>query len=177
MSITAHPQPPQPAARPKSNAEILGELFGLLAQSKLHRAWRVVEIERYIMPALHHKQYRLYYDKDGRLFGYVSWAWMTAETERRYLEGGYLMEPRDWVGGDKPWFIDWIAPRGGTRAIIRDLKSQRDTLWHRIPPKAIRPNRTGMGQKVVQFGFLEDRKETGWETKIINPHYDTRGRF
>ncbi|MEQ9143980.1 MAG: toxin-activating lysine-acyltransferase [Parvibaculaceae bacterium] len=157
---------------PRSNAEALGHIFLLLSQSPIHRNWRVVEIERNIIPALQHNQYRLYFDQNGRPFGYVSWAWLTKATEERYLAGGYAIEPKDWVGGDCPWFIDWVAPRGGTRYIVRDLKSLRDTMWRRIPPKAIRPNRAGKGQKVIQFGFFEDRKAAGWKPKLINEQLD-----
>lgn len=158
------------AQAPRSNAETLGHIFTLLAQSKLHRSWRVIEIERYVVPALQHRQYRLFYDKSGKPFGYVSWAWLTKEVEDRYLAGGYMLQPVDWTGGDRPWIIDWIAPRGGTRFIIRDLRSMRDTVWKRTPVKAIRPNKAGPGQKVVVFARPDLRSKAEWKVRHINEH-------
>lgn len=157
-------------ASPRSNAETLGQIFVLLAQSKLHRSWRVIEIERYLIPALQHSQFRLYYDKNGIPFGYVSWAWLTKETEDRYLAGGYALQPTDWTGGDRPWIIDWIAPKGGTRFIIKDLRSLRETLWRRTPVKAIRPNKSGPGQKVVLFARPDLRGKAEWKVRPINQH-------
>lgn len=158
------------ANAPRSNAEALGQIFTLMTQSKVHRSWRVVEIERYIVPALQHRQFRLFYDKTGIPFGYVSWAWLTKGLEERYLAGGYALQPQDWVGGDLPWIIDWLAPRGGTKYMLRDLRAQRETLWKLTPVKAIRPNKSGPGQKVVMFGRYHRRQMTGWKNRLINQH-------
>ncbi|MDO8422076.1 MAG: toxin-activating lysine-acyltransferase [Parvibaculum sp.] len=165
----------QQQAGPRSNAEALGQIFILLAQSKLHRSWRVVEMERYLMPALQHRQYRIYFDKTGIPFGYVSWAWFTKEVEDRYLAGGYVIQPTDWIGGDRAWIMDWIAPNGGTRYMVKDIRSLSPTVWKYRPVKAIRPNKVGPGQKVVVFGRPSVRAKAEWKVKLINEHLGVLG--
>ncbi len=105
-----------------SNLEILGELCWLYSHSETHADWPIGCLQQWLLPAILHKQLRLY-RKDGRPHAFVSWAWMTKEVEEAYVMNTASLQPRDWVGGDRLWFIDLVAPFGGAAAVMRDLRN------------------------------------------------------
>lgn len=149
----------------RSNSAVLGDITWLLMHSPMHRRWPVAFIERFILPAVHHKQFRLFH-KDGVPIGYVSWAWLSKEVEDRYLAGGYSLTLADWRSGDRPWFIDYMVPFGHLKIVRQHLRRER--LFKGRPIKAIRRIKNGSGQRVMEFGNFEARKASGWRTRIIN---------
>lgn len=47
---------------------------------------------------------------------------MSQGVEEAFVLNTSNLQPKDWQSGDRIWFIDWIAPFGGTREMTRDLK-------------------------------------------------------
>src|SRR6185369_8918560 len=92
-------------SRAPTKSEVLGDIVFLMMHSELHRKWPIAVLERNVMPALQHNQYRLY-KKNDRPIGYVSMALLSDEVERRYLLGGYHLQPQDWASGKNIWMID-----------------------------------------------------------------------
>lgn len=108
-------------AETDTNARILGEVVWLMSQTALHKNWPLSSVHWWIAPALRHNQYRVY--RQGNLpVGYVAWAYMSEDVERRYVKNTMSLTPTDWRSGDRLWFIDFIAPGGGASAITKDLK-------------------------------------------------------
>lgn len=54
--------------------------------------------------------------------GFVSWAYLSAEIESRYVKDPSSLDPSEWNSGDRLWFLDWVAPNGGTKAMTKDLR-------------------------------------------------------
>lgn len=104
-----------------TNMAVLGEVVWLMAHSKLHRDWPMASIFQWVLPALVHKQCRLY-RRDGRPIAYVAWARMTKETEEAYVLNPRSLNPEGWVGGDRGWLVDWIAPFGDSAFVMKDLR-------------------------------------------------------
>lgn len=100
--------------------EILGTVLWLMMHSQLHRNWFVHDLQRLVLPPVQLMQFRLYRTEE-RYFAFVSWAWLTEEAERGFISGNRLLQPEDWRAGDRLWFIDFIAPFGGTTQVARDL--------------------------------------------------------
>jgi len=144
--------------------QVLGDIVSLLLHSPIHRKWPFVWIERYLLPPLHHGQYRLFH-RNGKPIGYVSWAWFSQEVEDRFLGGGYHLTLADWKSGDLPWIIELVAPYGDIKLIRQTLRDQK--IFPR-PVKAIRPEKNGKGRIVMQFGFAEARRRHPWRTRKIN---------
>lgn len=145
---------------------ILGEVVRLMLASKLHRGWPLRLIELYVLPALHHQQFRLYRD-ETRAIGYVSWAWLSQTVEDRYLAGGYQLTLQDWKSGDLPWIVDFVVPYGHIKQVRMSMRRER--VFGGRAPKAIRPPKAGeKGQVVMQFGTLEGRRASPWRTRVIN---------
>ncbi|MEK7345846.1 MAG: toxin-activating lysine-acyltransferase [Pseudomonadota bacterium] len=104
-----------------TNMSMLGEIVWLMAHSKLHQEWPIASIFQWVMPALMHKQCRLY-RRNGRPVAYVAWARMSKEVEEAYVLNPKSLQPRDWTSGDKGWLVDWIAPFGDSAAVMQDLR-------------------------------------------------------
>jgi cytolysin-activating lysine-acyltransferase len=151
----------------RHNAAVLGEIVRLMLASDLHRRWPLELIERYVVPALHHQQFRLYRDGE-RVIGYVSWAWLSQDVEDRYLKGGYALTLEDWKSGELPWIIDFVTPHGHMAQVRVALRRER--VFGGRAPKAIRPPRHGEGggQIAMQFGTREARRASPWRSRIIN---------
>jgi cytolysin-activating lysine-acyltransferase len=156
-----------------SNAEILGDVFWLMMQSKMHRWWTLERIETTVIAAIAHGRCRLY-KQDGIPIGYVSIATLSPEAEERVIRGGYpVMRPDDWISGDRVWIIDFIVPNGNIMAVRRKLWD--DPLLFRRSIKAFRPNRAGKGRKVVRFGNYRRTRRVPWEPIVIGAEDDDSG--
>jgi hemolysin-activating ACP:hemolysin acyltransferase len=104
-------------------------------------AWRLV-------PALQHKQYRLYRDSAGFPRGFISWAFMTREEfETREYYGPEIFARKE---GELLVFVDMIAPHGqhDVLLICRDMRKTFKDLYpgvetvvaHRGPRTGVFPN-------------------------------------
>jgi len=78
-------------------------------------AWR-------LLPALDSKQYRIYRDEDGEVYGLATWAFMTREEFETRIYSGEEVFARD--DGECLVVVDMIAPRGrnDVMSICRDLR-------------------------------------------------------
>lgn len=104
-----------------TNMTMLGEVVWLMAHSKLHKGWPMASIFQWVVPALMHKQCRLY-RRDGRPVAYVAWARMSKEVEEAYVLNPRSLKPKDWTSGERGWIVDWIAPFGDSALVVRDLR-------------------------------------------------------
>ena len=85
-----------------TNMTMLGEVVWLMAHSKLHKGWPMASIFQWVVPALMHKQCRLY-RRDGRPVAYVAWARMSKEVEEAYVLNPRSLNPKDWTSGERGW--------------------------------------------------------------------------
>ncbi len=111
----------EPTQGENTNMSMLGEIVWLMAHSKLHQEWPIASIFQWVMPALMHKQCRLY-RRNGRPVAYVAWARMSKEVEEAYVLNPKSLQPQDWTSGDRGWLVDWIAPFGDSAAVMQDLR-------------------------------------------------------
>lgn len=109
------------AQTPSTNLALMGEVVWLMAHSPLHKNWPISSIFQWVMPAFAHRQFRLYH-RHGRPIAYVAWARMTKEVEEAYVLNPRSLNPKDWVGGDRGWIVDWIAPFGDSAFVMKDLR-------------------------------------------------------
>ncbi len=101
---------------------LVGEIVFLMLQSQLHRGYRINDIGSVVLPPIHLNQFRTYRVR-GQLVGFVTWARLTERVEQNYLTGSYHLRPQDWDGGARLWFVDFIAPFGHAREMVRDLRT------------------------------------------------------
>jgi len=104
-----------------------------------------------LAPAIESGQYMVYYQENGLVSGFVTWAWMTDEEfETRKYCGLEVFERET---GDKLVFLDMIAP-DGTSGVLRFCRELRkffrikfpeiEKVWsHRGPRSGVYPNKGG----------------------------------
>jgi cytolysin-activating lysine-acyltransferase len=101
--------------------KLLGEITSILLASDLHRKYQINDIGAVFLPPIHLNQFRIYKNKAGDPIGMVTWAFFSKEIEKKYLSKKYFLKPEDWQSGDYLWFIDFAAPFGHTKKILKDL--------------------------------------------------------
>ncbi|WP_113912383.1 toxin-activating lysine-acyltransferase [Roseovarius dicentrarchi] len=100
-----------------------GDFMFLAFRSRWHARMNVANLRSAFEPPIELGQYRTFrFDDVPR--GLITWAWMSAEVERKYVSGA-LLDPPDWQSGDRLWLIDMIAPYKGLAAGI--------TRWVMVP--------------------------------------------
>lgn len=145
----------------RSNSAVLGDIIFLMLHSGIHRGWPLALLERNVLPAIHHKQFRLYHDSNGRPIGYASWAWLSDELEKLYAAGTYGLKPDDWKSGANAWMIDFVAPFGHAMAVRRHLRQEKVFSPSGVC-KAFRKVRGEDAMWVMQFGRRRDGKVSEW---------------
>lgn len=130
-----------------ANAHLFGEIVWLLAQSSLHKSWSIEGVLKWVSPAMSLRQYRLYH-RDGKPVGYVSWAKLSPEVESRFALHPRTLQPREWNSGDRWWLIDFVAPFGDAKTMIRDI---RKTQFPEGQARALRLDKSGDGLRIAYF--------------------------
>lgn len=105
-----------------SSTGVLGDMVWLYSMSELHRTWPIHSIQQWLLPALKHKQYRIYH-KGRKPVGLVTWAKMSADVETAYVLNTRSLTPDGWTSGDRNWIVDFIAPFGDALRIGHDLRT------------------------------------------------------
>jgi cytolysin-activating lysine-acyltransferase len=100
---------------------MLGEITLLFINSPLHRRYRISQLGTLALAAIDLDQFRIYRTPD-RPVGYVAWAYLTDEASQAYASDARLLEPQDLRAGDNLWIIEFVAPFGHARHMIRDLR-------------------------------------------------------
>jgi cytolysin-activating lysine-acyltransferase len=134
---------------PATMESIFGSISWLMLHSPMHRYLFISDYEWLVMPALQLKQFKII-RQDNIPIAYVSWAYVTEETESRIKQGTPKLAPHEWNKGDRIWIIDVIAPFGGGVQILQKLQSA-DFKDKQV--KLMRPRKDGKGMVGV---FLED---------------------
>ena len=95
---------------------MLGAAVMLAAQTPGYRDMPVESLVDHLTPPLMANQMRVF------LLGYqpiglVSWAYLAEEGEQALLQDG-RPPASAWIGGDRPWIVDLVAPFGHAEAIL-----------------------------------------------------------
>lgn len=109
------------AGMKSATSAVLGEMVWLYSMSELHQSWPFGALQQWLVPAIAHKQYRLYH-REGRPVGLVTWAWLSKDIETAYVRNTTSLQPKDWQSGDRGWLLDFIAPFGDAKRITQDLR-------------------------------------------------------
>ena len=96
-----------------NEAEALGASVWLWMHSFNHRDAPLHVLPAVLLPVIKRQQYVLV-EKEGRPVFFLSWAWMSEEAERRYLnEAAITLPEEDWCNGDRLWFRGALLQRTG----------------------------------------------------------------
>lgn len=121
----------------RDHAQQLGLAVMLMLQDKVYSEMQVLCLKVWTEQAILHNQIRFFFNELGSPVGYVAWAYLTDEVERKFAEGGVSpLHPSEWNEGDRLWIMDFCSPRGHTADIVRLLKNSllhetREVKWIR----------------------------------------------
>ena len=114
-----------PVRPPDSELMIaIGEIFFLVSHSELHMRQPVFLIERRFIHPLSIGQVRMFHGTNNVPIGCVSWAWLSDDVDRAMMDDPDALRPGDWQSGDHLWFIEFIAPFGRVREMVRFLDDE-----------------------------------------------------
>jgi cytolysin-activating lysine-acyltransferase len=120
---------------------LIGQIVSLMLSSKIHRKYLIDDIGAMFLPAIHLNQFRIYRNKKGDPVGIITWAFLSKDLEEKYQKGNKaLTKLEDWKSGDNGWVIDFIAPYGHAKQIIKDL---RNNIFPEKQGKALRISKDG----------------------------------
>jgi cytolysin-activating lysine-acyltransferase len=148
------------------NFSVLGKIAWLWMSSPLHRPWTVDLLSRFVLPAIESNQYLLI-ERDNFPVAYCSWAFLNQSAEVKYMIDPSHIHPEDWVGGDRLWFVDWVAPFSRGDSI--SMKNQLIEMFPHSLARAIRVKRDKTNARVMEFkGRKLDPDEA---SALLNQYY------
>jgi len=135
------------------SAERLGGAMWLFMKSPAYQSLTVAEVRERLVAPIRFDQCRIYWAR--RLpFAWISFALVTPEVEARFLneESATIgkspaLELHEWNRGDRLWIIDFIAPFGGARAVVANLR--REWWMPQSVAKSMKP--TGSGRRICRW--------------------------
>jgi cytolysin-activating lysine-acyltransferase len=119
---------------------LIGQITTLMLASEVHKKYLIDDIGAMFLPAIHLNQFRIYRNKDGDPIGVVTWAFLSDKNQGDYQKGLRSLKLEDWKSGDNGWIIDFIAPFGHAKQIIKDL---RNNIFPDKQGKALRITKNG----------------------------------
>lgn|GEM_PF-3376155 len=136
-------------------ASIFGYVTWLWLRCPLHCKWPVWLLNEHVLPGIRAGSFALF--EDGhRPLGFLSWASLSPEAERRYLKNPNSLSQEDWSSGDRVWIVDCVAPFGHFPSMYRYIRGHfRQT---HIVVRALRLHAGEETAKVVEY-FNPDSPE------------------
>ncbi|MEK9728085.1 MAG: toxin-activating lysine-acyltransferase [Candidatus Margulisiibacteriota bacterium] len=133
---------------PKKRHQLMGEVLSVMLASDFHQPYLINDFGTAILVPIHLNQFRVY--KKGQTpIGFVSWAFLSTDVAEKYRQGNYHLNFDDWKSGDELWFIDFIAPYGHIRSIVRDLK--KNVFPNKKLGNSLRFKNNGKDKKIMTF--------------------------
>jgi len=95
----------------------------LFNQSPSHRGYTLVQFQHYFLLPLLHEKVRIFYDGDKPV-ALVTWCWLTEDESRRFLGEALCPAEEHYARqtGDQLWGVEFIAPFGHARRVMREMK-------------------------------------------------------
>jgi len=105
----------------------------LLEVGDTHSKYTPQEIISYLLYPIEHNRLRLYYI-DNKPIGLCTWCWLSPTKANLFLNDRYTPTEEDYSlenpGGDyQLWGIEFIAPYGHTRKMMRTLRNEHKELY------------------------------------------------
>ena len=105
----------------------------LLEVGDIHSKYTPNEVISYLLYPIEHNRLRLYYIGDKPV-GLVTWCWLSPTKANRFLNDEYTPTEEDYAlenPGEyyQLWGIEFIAPYGHTRQVMRSLRVLHKELY------------------------------------------------
>jgi cytolysin-activating lysine-acyltransferase len=128
----------------------IGAVAFVMAHHRRHQHRPVKALPDLIAPAVIARQIRIYYAPHGAPLGYITWAWLSPDSESRWFDDPEVSwHQSEWTDGEVLWVIDFLTLPGFERQL---LNHARTTLFaDQKSIKALRRNADGVARKVLTW--------------------------
>jgi cytolysin-activating lysine-acyltransferase len=102
----------------------------MFSQSPEHIRYTISDFNRYLVYPVLHDKCRIFYE-DEKPIGLVTWAWLTNEEVDAFLSTKWALDETTYQRdtGDQLWGMDFIAPFGHTRLVMRRMRQISKDLY------------------------------------------------
>lgn len=106
--------------------------ISLLELGDTHSKYTPSEINTYLLLPIQYNRIRLYYE-GTKPIGLITWCWLSPTKSTLFLEDRYEPEEDDYTlenpEGYNLWGIEFIAPFGHTRRMMRTIRKEHKELY------------------------------------------------
>ena len=103
---------------------LLQDTFYLMSLSEYHKGYSDEDFHRLILAPLKHHKLLVHYDASDSPIAFCTYAFLTPEAESGYMNRTRKLQAMDFENEDGTlWCIDFAAPFGNCRKIIRDMRT------------------------------------------------------
>jgi len=132
-SISAIGGKPAPGEGPERRATTVGFVCGLARSSLLHAQMSSGALIDMLYPAMHLGQVKIYFNNYGECMGYVVWATLAPDVERRFIRDKNInLHPTEWNEGISLWIIDFLVLRGSLQYVLADLRDRQFAAYETL---------------------------------------------
>lgn len=116
-----------PGDTDSQRATQIGFICQLCTLSPVHANLPVQRIVSQLNSPMTVGQYKIYFNDFCQCVGYLSWAYLAPDVEKRLLSGeDYHLQTCEWNEGANLWIMDLVFPHGSIKHVLQDL---RDNLF------------------------------------------------
>ena len=120
-----------------------------MSRSKHYCQYPIACLTLWIEPAISHGQMHLFKDSEGNPFGYMTWAYLASDAERRLLcDPEVLLHISEWNEGEALWILDFVVVTGNVKEAIRQAF---DLFPSFVEAKSIRRDENGTVRKLTTW--------------------------
>ena len=147
-----------------SEAEILGSLIWLWQYVPSLKDAPLSYLMTRVVPYIQHKQFVVCVE-NGRVIGYVSWAFLNNETEKKYIQSqGLPLSINEINSGDRLWIIDWFSPFGRSKT-MKNLVAQQLFPKNGMRSLYHRGRETGLRVMTFKGDLMSEQDFNDWQNK------------
>ncbi len=82
---------------------------------------------------MHLGQVKIYFNNYGECMGYVVWATLAPDVERRFIRDKNInLHPTEWNEGISLWIIDFLVLRGSLQYVLADLRDRQFAAYETL---------------------------------------------
>lgn len=97
----------------------------LMFSCKNYQLYQLACLRIWIEPAIRHQQIQFFFNEYYKVVGYVTWALLAPDVEHRLShDPNVLFHESEWNEGESLWIMDFVAPFGHAREIIRHVRTE-----------------------------------------------------
>ena len=139
-----------------------GRIASLCVYSSIHEKWTAHDLMRLFLTPILLNQYRVFmaqdypnlFGEEDRPVGFVTWGLFNDEAIQAYTQRTRKLAPTDYDSGDDVWVIDFCAPFGGTREMVRDMRRELSIRYPQKSARWIRNSQTP--HRRLGYGYRRD---------------------